>query len=180
MSSLPLRAQPKRLFRYLFQQVSLGIAVEDIEGRVLLANPALCSMLGYAEKELCGMNCSQFSDPQDSIDDSALFQQLRAGTIDNYSLEKHYLRKDGTHLWGHLNVSLLRNGDGKSSPLVFAFVEDITERKLAQESLRESEQWLRLAVQAGRMYAFKLGRRDRCDYSIKRKCGHSQLARSRA
>ena len=154
MTSLPLPAHAIHLFHYLFQQVALGIAVEDLEGKILLANPALCSMLGYADDELCGMNCSEFSDPQDAEDDWALFQQLRAGAIDNYSLEKHYLRKDGTHLWGRLNVSVLRNSGEESSPVVFAFLEDITERKLAEASSRESEQRLRLAVQAGRMYAF--------------------------
>src|ERR1700745_4210243 len=121
MSSQALPAQAKELFHYLFEQASLGIAVEDLEGTLLLANPALCSMLGYREDELCGMSCSKFANPEDSKDDWALFQQLRAGVIDKYSLEKRYVRKDGYQLWGRLNVSLLRNGDG-GSPLVFAFV----------------------------------------------------------
>ena len=154
MSSQALPAQAKQLFHYLFEQASLGIAVEDFEGNLLLANPALCSMLGYREDELCGMNCSQFADPEDSQDDRALFQQLRAGVIDKYSLEKRYVRKHGGQLWGHLNVSLLRNGDGES-PLVFAFVEDITERKRSEEALRESEERFRLAAQAAKMYAYE-------------------------
>jgi PAS domain S-box-containing protein len=153
MSSQTLPANAKQLFQYLFEQASLGIAVEDLEGKVLLANPALCSMLGYGEDELCGMHCSQFASSDDSQDDWALFQQLRAGVIGQYSLEKRYERKDGTQLWGRLNVSLLKNGEGES-PLVFAFVENITERRRTEEALRESEQRLSLAVQAGRMYAF--------------------------
>src|ERR1700745_593648 len=128
MSTQALPAQPKQLFHYLFEQSSLGIAVEDVEGTLLLANPALCSMLGYREDELCGMNCSQFANPEDSQDDWALFQQIRSGVIDKYSLEKRYVRKHGGQLWGRLNVSLLRNEDG-GTPVVFAFVEDITERK---------------------------------------------------
>ena len=91
-------------------------------------------MLGYREDELCAMSCSQFADHEDSEDDWALFQQLRAGVIDKYSLEKRYVRKDGYKLWGRLNVSVLRNVGGGST-LVFAFVEDITERKLADASL---------------------------------------------
>ena len=154
MSSLALPAQAKQLFQYLFEQSSLGIAVEDFEGNLLLANPALCSMLGYREDELCGMNCSQFANPEDSQDDGALFQQLRAGVIDKYSLEKRYVRKHGGQLWGQLNVSLLRNGDGES-PLVFAFVEDITERKRSEEAQRESEERFRLAAQAAKMYAYE-------------------------
>jgi PAS domain S-box-containing protein len=154
MSSQALPAQAKQLFQYLFEQASLGIAVEDFEGNLLLANPALCSMLGYREDELCGMNCSQFANPEDSQDDWALFQQLRAGVIDKYSLEKRYVTKHGGQLWGQLNVSLLRNGDGES-PLVFAFVEDITERKRSEEALRESEERFRLAAQAAKMYAYE-------------------------
>ena len=134
MSSQLLVVESEELFHGLFERASLGIAIEDLEGLVLLANPALCSMLGYPKSELCGMNCSQFANPEDSADDYALFQELRAGRIDHYSIEKRYVRKDGSRLWGRLNVSLLKNGD-KELPLVFAFVEDITERKLADEAL---------------------------------------------
>ena len=149
MSSQALPAPAKQLFRYLFEQASLGIAVEDLEGKLLLANPALCSMLGYTEEELCGMSCSQFASPEDSQDDWVLFQQLRAGVIDQYSLEKRYVRKGGAQLWGHLNVSLLKEGDG-GPPLVFAFVEEITERKLAEQELARSNERFRLAVEAGK------------------------------
>jgi hypothetical protein len=47
MSTQVFPAQAKELFHYLFEQASLGIAVEDLEGKLLLANPALCSMLGF-------------------------------------------------------------------------------------------------------------------------------------
>ena len=50
MSSQALSAQAIQLFRYAFDQASLGMAVEDLEGTLLLANPALCSMLGYREE----------------------------------------------------------------------------------------------------------------------------------
>ena len=149
MSLQPLPAQAEQLFHYLFEQASLGIAVEDLEGKLLLANPALCSMLGYTEKELCGMSCSEFANPEDSQDDWALFQQLRAGVIDHYSMEKRYLRKDGSQIWGRLNVSLSKNGDGEP-PLVFAFVEEITARRLADQELSRTNERLRLALEAGK------------------------------
>ncbi len=150
--TLPVQAQD--LFHYLFEQASLGIAVEDLDGTLLLVNPALCSMLGYAQNELCGMNCSQFANSEDSQDDWALFQQLRAGMIGQYSLEKRYVTKGGAHVWGRLNVSLLKNEDD-GTPLVFAFLEDITERRRAEEALRASEQRFRLAAYAGKMFSYE-------------------------
>jgi PAS domain S-box-containing protein len=153
MSSQALPAPAKQLFHYLFEQASLGIAVEDLEGRLLLANPALCSMLGYTESELRAMSCSQFADPEDSEEDWAQFQKLRAGVIDHYSLEKRYVRKDGTRLWGRLNVSLLKDAEG-GSPVVFAFVEDITERKQAEQDLTRTNESLRLALEAGKLVAW--------------------------
>jgi len=155
MSSQSLPAQAKQLFQYLFEQASLGIAVEDLDGKVLLANPALCSILGYQDDELCGMSCCKFANPEDSGDDWALFQQLRAGIIDRYSLEKRYVRKDGARVWGRLTVSILKNAQEGSPPLVFAFVEDITKRKRAEEALRESEERFRLATQAGKVYVYE-------------------------
>jgi len=123
----------EKLWRYLFEEASLGIAVEDTEGKLLLTNRAFCSMLGYSNEELCRMHCAQFSHPEDSQDDWALFQQLRTGPIDRYSLEKRYVKKDGTQIWGRLNVSILRSVEGPS--LVFALVEDITGRKQTEDAL---------------------------------------------
>jgi PAS domain S-box-containing protein len=128
-----LQEEPEKLWRYLFEEASLGIAVENTEGKLLLTNRAFCAMLGYSNEELCRMHCAQFSHPEDSQDDWALFQKLRAGTIDRYSLEKRYVKKDGAQIWGRLNVSILRSGEGPS--LVFALVEDITKRKQTEEAL---------------------------------------------
>jgi PAS domain S-box-containing protein len=128
-----LQEKSEKLLHCLFEEASLGIAVEDTEGKLLLTNRALCSMLGYSNEELCRMSCSEFTHPEDSEDDWALFQKLRAGTIDRYSLEKRYVKRDGTQIWGRLNVSILRSGEEPS--LVIAFVEDITERKQTEEAL---------------------------------------------
>src|SRR5215471_5892865 len=98
-----------QLFYDAFNASPIGIAVEDIEGRPLYVNPALCSMLGYSEEEMRSKRCVEFSPPEDAEKDWALFQQLRAGSIDRYSLEKRFFRMDGSLIWGRLTISLLNH-----------------------------------------------------------------------
>src|SRR5215469_13266833 len=76
------------IFRNVFDASPIGIAVEDLEGQPLFVNRALCSMLGFSEDELCSKHCVQFSPPEDAEKDWMLFQELRAGSIDHYRLEK--------------------------------------------------------------------------------------------
>jgi PAS domain S-box-containing protein len=128
----------ERLFQSLLDAAAIGIAVEDLEGRPLFANPALCSMLGFTEEELCSKHCVEFSPPEDARKDWALFEQLRQGSIDGYHIEKRFFRRDGTLIWGHLHISLMKNR-ANSFPLVVAMVEDITEKKAAEENLQRSE-----------------------------------------
>jgi PAS domain S-box-containing protein len=94
-------------------------------------NPAFCAFLGFSEEELRNKHCVDFSPAEDAEKDWALFQQLKAGSIDHYQLEKRYFRKDGSLVWGRLSISLLKS---HLSPLVIAMVEDITDKKLAQEA----------------------------------------------
>jgi PAS domain S-box-containing protein len=121
-----------RLFRDVFNASPIGIVVENLDGQPLFVNPAFCSMLGFSEQELRNKHCVDFSPPEDAEKDWGLFQQLRAGSIDHYQLEKRYFRRDGSLVWGRLSLSLL---NGRSSPLVIAMVEDISDKKKAEEAL---------------------------------------------
>ena len=140
-----------RPFGDIFNASPIGIVVETLDGQPLFVNPAFCSFLGFDEHELCDKHCVQFSPPEDAEKDWALFQQLRAGKIDRYQLEKRYFRKDGSLVWGRLSLSLLKN---HPSPLVLALVEDITDKKAAEGALRTSEQRLRLAQHGARLGTF--------------------------
>jgi PAS domain S-box-containing protein len=145
-------APDTQLFRDVFNASPIGVAVENLEGQPFYVNPAFCSMLGFSEEEMCNKHCVEFSPAEDAEKDWALFQQLRAGSIDNYQLEKRYFRRDGSMVWGRLSVSLL---NGCPSPLVVAMVEDITDKRRAEEALRNSEERFRLAAQAGKMFAYE-------------------------
>jgi len=120
-----------QVFRDIFDTSPIGIALENLEGQPLFVNRAFCSMLGFTEEELRTKHCVDFSPPEDAEKDWALFQQLRAGSIEYYQLEKRYFRRDGSLVWGNLSVSLLK---GRTSPLVLAMVEDITDKKRADEA----------------------------------------------
>jgi len=119
-----------RLFYDAFKASPIGIALEDLHGRPLYVNSALCSMLGYSEDELRNKHCSDFSPAEDAAKDWALFQQLRQGSIDHYSIEKRFFRRDGSLTWGRLSISRLNHS---ASPLVVAMVEDITPARESEE-----------------------------------------------
>jgi len=139
-------------FHDVFNASPIGIVVENLEGQPVFINPAFCAFLGFTQEELHSKHCIDFSPAEDAAKDWALFQQLRAGSIDHYQLGKRYIRRDGSLVWGSLSISLLKN---QSSPLVIAMVEDITAKKTAEEALCASEERLRLAQQAGRIGTFE-------------------------
>ena len=125
------RTPESQLFHDVFNASPIGIAVENLEGQPLFVNPAFCSFLGFSEEELRNKHCVDFSPREDAEKDWALFQQLRAGVIDHYQLEKRYFQRDGSLVWGRLIISLLKS---RPSPLVLAMVEDITDKKKAEEA----------------------------------------------
>jgi PAS domain S-box-containing protein len=115
-----------------FTACPLGIAIENLEGQPVFVNSALCVMLGVSEEEMLGKHCVEFSPPEDAAKDWAFFEQLRAGSIDHYQIDKRFFRGDGSTVWGRLSISLLK---GATPPLVVAMVEDITEKKKAEKAL---------------------------------------------
>jgi len=140
-----------RLLYDAFNASPIGIALENLDGQPLFVNPSFCSMLGFTEEEMRSKHCRDFSPPEDAEKDWALFQQLRAESIRQYQIEKRYYKRDGSLMWGRLSISLLQ----RTPPLILAMVEDITEKKKSEESLRDSEERLRLAQQAARMGTFE-------------------------
>jgi PAS domain-containing protein len=80
------RTPETQLFHDVFNASPIGIAVENLEGQPLFVNPAFCSFLGFSEEELRNKHCVDFSPREDAEKDWALFQQLRAGSIDHYQL----------------------------------------------------------------------------------------------
>ena len=145
-SAPPGRGYLTEPFRQAFEKAAVGMALVDLEGRPLETNPALREMLGYGPGEIRGMIFTEFTHPEDAINDMDLYKELVAGDREHYQIEKRYLKKSGEQMWGRLTVSLVReesgyNGDGSPGQPLFAvgLVEDITGRKRAEERLRLRE-----------------------------------------
>jgi len=119
-----------RLFYDAFNASPIGIALENLDGQPLFVNSFLCSMLGFSEQEMRAKHCVEFSPPEDAKRDWALFEQLRTGLIDRYQIEKRFIRRDGSLVWGRLTISLLN----QTPRLVMATVEDITKQRTAEEA----------------------------------------------
>ncbi|WP_167784633.1 sensor histidine kinase [Ramlibacter rhizophilus] len=131
-----LRESEER-FRLTFDEAPIGMAGTD--GRFLRVNKVLCEIVGYTAEELTGLTFQAITHPEDLDSDLALAGQLARGEIPRYTLEKRYLRKDGSIVHIRLSGSVLR--DAQSRPLHFiAQVEDVTERwrtEQAQQFLAE-------------------------------------------
>ena len=136
-------------FRAVFESAATGIAVVGLDGRILEVNHHAQQLLGYTLEELRRMrSTAEVTHPEDVERDRVLLGELLAGKRDHYVREKRYIDKNGTVIWGVASVSLVRRPGGEPD-FVIAMVEDVTQRKTAEEALRRSE---KLAA-AGRMAA---------------------------
>ena len=124
--------------RAMFDNAVHGVTVADANGVLRECNAALGRMLGYAPDELAGKTFSEITHPDDRESSLEAFTALRAGEIDEYSLEKRYIRGDGSVLWAEIAASAIRHSDGVFEAGV-AILADITERKETEEALLESE-----------------------------------------
>lgn len=122
-------------FRAIFDGAAIGIGLLDRLGRSMESNPALQRMLGYSQEALRGMVFTEYTHPEDAAADATMFQELMDGERGGYQIEKRYLCRDGRLMWGRQTVSLVRDAEG-SPQFAIGMVEDVTERKRAEEELR--------------------------------------------
>ena len=136
-----VRASENR-WRTMFDNAAIGIALVNAMGQPVHSNPALQRMLGYTAEELRRMSFAEFTHPDDAAKDWALAREVFEGQRDHYQIEKRFIRKDGRVLWGHLTASAIRDGNG-GRQFGVGMLEDITERKQAEEQLRATSAQLR-------------------------------------
>ena len=121
-------------WRAVFENSAVGIALGDLGGRFLAANSAYQRMLGYSEEELRALSFIDITHEDDREDNWRLFTGLLKEQEQYFVLEKRYRRKDGNLIWVNIHVSLVP-GTVSIDRFSLALVEDITERKRAEEAL---------------------------------------------
>jgi PAS domain S-box-containing protein len=129
-------------FRTVFEQAPFGIALTDLNGRLLEISPALYKMLGYSREELHNMLLPKFSHPDDADSCLSLFRELAQGRRQDFEKENRYIRKDGGLFWGRLTVSVVRSLL-EQSQFAIVIVEDINVRKRSEREIRAYQEQLR-------------------------------------
>jgi PAS domain S-box-containing protein len=152
-------------YRALFDLAGVGKAqVETMTGRFLRVNHKLCDITGYPCDELLTMTFRDLTHPEDREQDWAAFQDLVSGRRAGYSAEKRYIRRNGAVRWVQVTRTLVRQPDGRARHTV-AVIQDITDRKEAEEHLRslttELEERVRERTTALRVANERLQEHDR-------------------
>lgn len=122
-----LQASEERL-RMAIDHAPIAMSVIDLEGHFVRVNEAMCRLLGYSEEELMARRFIDVTHPEAVSHDLEKLQQLAEGHIDHYAVEKRYLRKDGSVVWGHLTVSAARDESGRQACFI-AQIVDITQQR---------------------------------------------------
>ena len=123
-------------FQAIFNEAAIGIAQLDLNNRILDSNRALQNLLRYHEDELQGRILTQLVHPEDSHIDTPWLANLLAGRYDNYQVSKRYICKNGAIVWTNQSNSIVRD---IHQPFIISMIEDITERKFAEEARLEAE-----------------------------------------
>jgi PAS domain S-box-containing protein len=131
-----LRESEER-FRATFEQAAVGIAHAALDGRYIRCNRKFCDIVRRDCGALTGRTFQSITTPGDLPVQLKLDERLKKGEIDKYSMEKRYLGDDGSLIWANLTVSLVRDRDGEPKYFM-GVVEDITQRKQAEEALKKA------------------------------------------
>lgn len=128
-------------FRASFEQAGVGIAHVAPDGRCLRINRKLCEILGYPCLEILKLRLQEITHPDELDSDAEQVRELLEGEIQTYSMEKRFIRKDGSPVWTNLTVSLVRGSMGEPKYFI-SVIKNISARKRAAEELMQSRQEL--------------------------------------
>jgi PAS domain S-box-containing protein len=130
-------------FRQVFEHAPVGICVAGPGTQYVKVNEAFCRMLGYSEQEVLAKKWTELCHPDDLAVALRGKDDLWGGAAEILDEKRRYIHRNGTVVWTQVRVSIVRASDGRPLYSV-VHVEDITERRRAEEALRESEERFRV------------------------------------
>ncbi|HBF33854.1 TPA: hypothetical protein DDW35_04765 [Candidatus Sumerlaeota bacterium] len=145
-----IRRKSEERTRLFFERQNVGMAIGGPNKKWLQVNDKLCEMLGYSREELECLDWTSITHPDDVQLSEDSFERLQAGVLDQYNVGKRYIRKDGSVLFVNISVGCVRKADG-TVDYVLALLEDVTERRRAEEYLRLDEARLEALVRLNEM-----------------------------
>jgi diguanylate cyclase (GGDEF)-like protein/PAS domain S-box-containing protein len=126
--------QANQRFRSAFDDAAIGMAIVSPEGRWQRANRALAELTGYPQDRLVGMGFGDITHPDDLPKDINALQEMVEGVRDSFQTENRYFHADGHVIWISLNVTIVRDSDGRPAYLL-SQMQDISERKESEARL---------------------------------------------
>jgi PAS domain S-box-containing protein len=128
--------QSEERFRRVFEDSPLGMGIVTAAGQFLMANERLCQITGYSRTELYNLTFWDITHPEDRYKEFEILQEVVQKSEKIMSLEKRYIRKDGTLIWVRLTAALIAKETGELQHL--GMVEDISDRKQVELDLKHS------------------------------------------
>ncbi|MFW9997825.1 MAG: PAS domain S-box protein [Candidatus Odinarchaeota archaeon] len=122
--------------RAIFSNTTVGVGVVNTNGQYIQVNDRWAEILGYHPEEIYKLTHIDVTHPEDREISGKQLQALVRGDINQYRLEKRFMRKDGSFFWGELSVSPIKDTEGTVTSIV-GMIVDITERKQAEKKEQE-------------------------------------------
>ncbi len=138
---------PGHLLLATFEQAAIGIAHMTLAEDWISVNQRYCEITGFSREEILLSRLEDITHPEDITASREFLDRIRSGELDEYKMEKRYVRKDGSVIWVHLTVSIVRSVNREPLYLV-AFIDDITERRDAQREASRSLSLLRATLES--------------------------------
>jgi rsbT co-antagonist protein RsbR len=159
----------------VFERASTGLVTATLDGRITRYNPAFQHMLGYSRSEMINLSFDAFTHPDDLQTEIPLVQEMLAGNQETVTLEKRFIRKNGTILWVRVQLSVGYDSE-KNPQALIGIIEDITEQRQTTQSLHESEEQYRTIIEHMRDGVFLLAnaRLIFANYSFAHMLGYTQ------
>lgn len=152
LSAKQALAVSEERFRSIFEYVTVGIKVLNLEGRILQTNYAFQSMIGYTEEELVGNYFYKFLHPQDVHRAISLFQDVKALGTSSFRFEHRALHKDQSIVWVKTIFTIIKKGTEDPTPVfVVGIVENVTEQKRIEAEMAELNSRLQSSMELERL-----------------------------